>query len=187
MAKRVEKVLSCQEHLDIKDPQVELHLLRSCLGLCKINHILRTVLYHLIESTRKCTSLILVCAIAWNRYPTRSFLIVLGGKQPCLLVYVHGLGLREELLHQMLLLLEALTVLVSLLVNCLPIHLLYLLGQKLLSLLVIMLSQVSLFLEKFNVETGCNLSFLPTVHVIWKRTHNMTSSLCMTLIYNEVC
>ena len=39
----MEKVLSCQEHLlDIKDPQVELQLLRSCLGLCKIKHILRT-------------------------------------------------------------------------------------------------------------------------------------------------
>ena len=80
VAKRV-KVLSCQEHLDIKYPQVELHLLCSCLGLCKINHILRTV-YHLIESTGNCTSLILVCAITWNcyRYPNRSFLIVLGGK-----------------------------------------------------------------------------------------------------------
>ena len=43
-AKRVDKVISCQEHLsDLEDPQVELHLLRSCLSLCKINHLLRTV------------------------------------------------------------------------------------------------------------------------------------------------
>ena len=27
----------------MEDPQVELHLLRSCLGICKINHLLRTV------------------------------------------------------------------------------------------------------------------------------------------------
>ena len=33
-----------QERLrDLGDPQVELHLLRSCLGVCKLNHLLRTI------------------------------------------------------------------------------------------------------------------------------------------------
>ena len=29
--------------LELDDPQVELHLLRSCFNVCKINHLLRTV------------------------------------------------------------------------------------------------------------------------------------------------
>jgi len=41
--KRVDKVLASQAHLaDLDDPQVELHLLRSCLGLCKVVSLLRT-------------------------------------------------------------------------------------------------------------------------------------------------
>ena len=36
---RVEDVLSCQDHLlNLKDPQIDLHLLRSCLGLFNINY-----------------------------------------------------------------------------------------------------------------------------------------------------
>ena len=43
-AKRIDKVLLCRNHLqDLQDPQVELHLLRTCLSICKINHLLRTV------------------------------------------------------------------------------------------------------------------------------------------------
>ena len=43
--KRIDKVLNCQNHLqDLQDPQVELHLLRSCLGICNVNHLLRSVL-----------------------------------------------------------------------------------------------------------------------------------------------
>ena len=43
-AKRVDNVLSCQDHLsDLKDLQVKMHLLCSCLSLCKINHLIRTV------------------------------------------------------------------------------------------------------------------------------------------------
>ena len=34
--------------LELNDPQVELHLLRSCLGIGKVNHILRTVQADLI-------------------------------------------------------------------------------------------------------------------------------------------
>ena len=29
--------------LELDDPQVEMHLLRSCLGVCRINHLLRSV------------------------------------------------------------------------------------------------------------------------------------------------
>ena len=37
-------VLQIQSRLpDLNNSQIEFHLLRSCLGLCKINHILRTV------------------------------------------------------------------------------------------------------------------------------------------------
>ena len=44
LAKVVDKVLNSQNHLqDLDNPQVELHLLRSCLGSCKLNSLLRTV------------------------------------------------------------------------------------------------------------------------------------------------
>ena len=40
----IEKVFALQEHLqDLRNPQVELHLLRSCLGVCKVNYLLRTI------------------------------------------------------------------------------------------------------------------------------------------------
>ena len=41
-----------QSHLsDIDDPQIELHLLRSCLSLCKINYLLRTIPPDLITTS----------------------------------------------------------------------------------------------------------------------------------------
>ena len=41
---KVDKVLAMQDHLDdLEDPQVELHLLRSCLGLGKVMFLLRTL------------------------------------------------------------------------------------------------------------------------------------------------
>ena len=44
IGKRVDSVLEDQSLLpDLNNPQVELHLLRSCLSLCKINNLLRTV------------------------------------------------------------------------------------------------------------------------------------------------
>ena len=44
LAKRVDRDLECQQLLsDLGNSQVELHLLRSCLSLCKINHLISTV------------------------------------------------------------------------------------------------------------------------------------------------
>ena len=41
---KVDQVLAMQDHLDdLEDPQVELHLLRSCLGLCKVMFLLPTL------------------------------------------------------------------------------------------------------------------------------------------------
>ena len=41
---KVDKVLAMQDHLDdLEDPQVELHLLWSCLDLCKVMFLLRTL------------------------------------------------------------------------------------------------------------------------------------------------
>ena len=40
---KIDKILLTQSRLcDLDDPQVELQLLRSCLGMCKLNHLLRT-------------------------------------------------------------------------------------------------------------------------------------------------
>ena len=43
-SKCIEKIWQCQQELQsLENPQTELHLLRSWLSLCKINHLLRTV------------------------------------------------------------------------------------------------------------------------------------------------
>ena len=43
-AKRVDKILESQSNLgNLDDPQVELHILRSCQSVCKVNHISQTV------------------------------------------------------------------------------------------------------------------------------------------------
>ena len=40
LSKHIDKVLDCQDRLsDLENPQVELHLLRSCISLCKQNHL----------------------------------------------------------------------------------------------------------------------------------------------------
>ena len=50
MNQSITKVLYFQSLIvDLEDKQVELHLLRSCLGVCKINHLLRTVPSNLIS------------------------------------------------------------------------------------------------------------------------------------------
>ena len=69
---RVSKVLDAQSHLsELNAPQVELHLLRSCLSLCKLNHLLRTtppdnIMHHLHrydEGLRHSLQTILVCSV----------------------------------------------------------------------------------------------------------------------------
>ena len=95
VAKRIDKVLDSQSHLnDIDDPQVELHLLRSCLSVCKVNHLLQTVTPGLTESEfshfdrglRQSLELITRSPI-----PDSSWL------QATLPVGTGGLGLRETL------------------------------------------------------------------------------------------
>ena len=45
------KVVATQDSIPLlEDPQVELHLLRSCLGSCKIVHLLRTVPFAILHS-----------------------------------------------------------------------------------------------------------------------------------------
>ena len=44
----VSKIQSLQSN--ILNPQVELHLLRSCLGVCKLNHLLHTIPNNLIPN-----------------------------------------------------------------------------------------------------------------------------------------
>ena len=93
ISKRVNKILDCQNKLtDLKNPQVELLLLRSCLSLCKINHLIRTVpcakiqeqLSEFDHGLRRSLETILLSSIsdmAW--------------KQASLPIRLGGLGLRE--------------------------------------------------------------------------------------------
>ena len=85
--------MSCQEHLlDIKDPQVELHLLHSCLGLCKINHILRTVPSHRIHQELYKFDIGLRL-----EQISHSFISDCSWRQATLPTRLGGLGLREAL------------------------------------------------------------------------------------------
>jgi len=44
LSTHLDKILAVQDKLTLlEDPQVELHLLRSCLSVCKVTHILRCV------------------------------------------------------------------------------------------------------------------------------------------------
>ena len=44
VGKAVDEVASLQERLEgLVNPQVEFHFLRSCFGVCKLNHLLRTI------------------------------------------------------------------------------------------------------------------------------------------------
>ena len=92
-SKRIEKIQECQEHqYDMENLQVELHLLRSCLFLCKINHLLRTVLPDkcLLQLSRfdinlhNCLEAIVNSSISENSWNQATFPICSG-----------GLGLRE--------------------------------------------------------------------------------------------
>ncbi|XP_062503718.1 uncharacterized protein LOC134180557 [Corticium candelabrum] len=93
VSQRVDKILDWQDRLTaLEDPQVELHLLRSCLSLCKLNHIIRTVpgfkindvlmqfdsgLHHSLEALSSSS----ISDLAW--------------KQATLPVCLGGLGLHE--------------------------------------------------------------------------------------------
>ena len=82
-----------QDHLDdLEDPQVELHLLRSCLGLCKVMFLLRTLppgfapeaFKHFDAGLRRSLERI-----------TNSFLDDLAWQQASLPINMGGLGLRQ--------------------------------------------------------------------------------------------
>ena len=69
---RLAKVTAAQDSIAIlEDPQVELHSLRSCLGSCKIIHLLRTVPFCILHSfleqfdsnLKSCLSRIIQCSL----------------------------------------------------------------------------------------------------------------------------
>ena len=69
---RLAKVTAAQDSVAIlEDPQVELHLLHSCLGSCKIIHLLRTVPFCILHSfleqfdsnLKSCLSRIIQCSL----------------------------------------------------------------------------------------------------------------------------
>ena len=93
IAKRVDKVLQCQEKLlDMDDPQIQLLLLRSCLSSCKINNLLRTVPPNKgIQQLAKFDSNLRVCLDAIIRCSTSD----MSWLQASLPVRQGGLGLRE--------------------------------------------------------------------------------------------
>ena len=79
--------------VDIEDPQVELHLLRSCLSVCKVTHLLRCVPSSSLGSfpsrfvlrLRECPRKILCCGISDSSWTQTTLLLRLG-----------GLGVRES-------------------------------------------------------------------------------------------
>ena len=93
IAKRVDKVLQCQEKLlDMDDPQIQLLLLRSCLSSCKIDNLLRTVPPNKgIQQLAKFDSNLRVCLDAIIRCSTSD----MSWLQASLPVRQGGLGLRE--------------------------------------------------------------------------------------------
>ena len=95
VAKRIDRVLSCQDHLsDLEDPQVELHLLRNCLGLCKVNHLIRTVPTEKIsEELIRFDSGLRHCLQTLSRLSVSDHAWLLSTLPICL----GGLGLREAL------------------------------------------------------------------------------------------
>ncbi|XP_062512057.1 uncharacterized protein LOC134187899 [Corticium candelabrum] len=93
LSTRIDKIWESQQRLqDIEDPQVELLLLRSCLSLCKLNHILRTVppdkvlgqLQSFDINLRKTLESIVDCSLSESSWQQATLPIRLG-----------GLGLRE--------------------------------------------------------------------------------------------
>ena len=90
---RVDHILHCQSKLsDLDDPQIEMHLLRSCLSLCKLNHLLRTTppavaqiqLERFDSGQRQCLQMILGSSISDQSWIQATLPMRMG-----------GLGLRE--------------------------------------------------------------------------------------------
>jgi len=88
LSARLSKVAAAQDSIAIlEDPQVELHLLRSCLGSCKVIHLLRTVplnvlrsfLEHFDANLRNCLSRILQCSLPDDSWRQASLPFRLGG------------------------------------------------------------------------------------------------------------
>ena len=85
---RLAKVTAAQDSIAIlEDPQVELHLLRSCLGSCKIIHLLRTVPFCILHSfleqfdsnLKSCLSCIIQCSLPNDSWCQATLPFRLGG------------------------------------------------------------------------------------------------------------
>jgi len=94
LSSRLDKVATIQDKLALlEDPQVELHLLRSCLSSCKIIHLLRTVPHSVLKpylcqfdhNLRSCLSRIMQCSLSDQSWCQATLPFRLG-----------GLGLRES-------------------------------------------------------------------------------------------
>ena len=76
---RVSVLQTCLQ--DLEDPQVELLLLRSCLGVCKLNHLYR--LYLLAVWTPSYCDLMITFIVSCHPSVTPQFLISLGSRLLC--------------------------------------------------------------------------------------------------------
>ena len=93
VTKLVCKVEAVQDKIaDLDDPQIELHLLCSCAGICKINHVLHTVPFETMQApllqfdaSLKAT----LSKISHSPIPDQSW------KQAMLPFRLGGIGLRE--------------------------------------------------------------------------------------------
>ena len=83
-----DKIVAIQDKLvDLEDPQVELHLLRSCLSVCKVTHLLHCVPSSSLGSfpsrfdlrLRECLSRILCCGISDSSWTQATLPFRLGG------------------------------------------------------------------------------------------------------------
>ena len=93
VGKAVDKVASLQDRLGgLGNPQVELHLLRSCLGVCKLNHLLRTISPNCVISQLERFDYNLRSALGRICKSSISDLSWLQATLPC---SMGGLGLRE--------------------------------------------------------------------------------------------
>jgi len=105
------KVVSAQDSIAIlEDPQVQLHLLRSCLGSCKIVHLLCTVPLCILHSflqefdchLKGCLSHILQCNGSWYQASLPFHLGGLGLCSSCSSAAAAFLGSRNSVASQLL-------------------------------------------------------------------------------------